>query len=232
MVSNARDLATAAAWPVRAVLIRPGIDLSHFTLAPRSAGAGVTLLVGSAPWTASQFRLKGVDALLEAACRMPALSLVFLWRGLLFDAMRQRVARLGLTARVEIVSDKVDVNRVLARVHAAIVLAEAATIVKAFPHSLLEALAAGKPVLVSRTIPMADYVAETGSGLVVERVAAGDVVAAVEDLVARYDRLRSRAEAVRAQDFSEDAMLAAYGAVYAEATGPATRTPGPRSARR
>jgi len=230
VVSNRRDLATARSWPVaRAVLIRPGIDLSRFTPAPRSLAGQVTLLVGSAPWTRRQFRGKGIDVLLEAARRMPALSLVFLWRGLLLDEMRGRVARLGLEDRVEVVSDKVDVNRILARVHAAIVLAEEPTIVKAFPHSLLEALAAGKPVLASRAIPMADYVEETGCGLVVEQVAADAVVASLEALASRYDELRRRAEAVRGDGFSQEAMLAAYAALYAEVAGTRPAAPADRA---
>jgi glycosyltransferase involved in cell wall biosynthesis len=217
VVTNARDLATARAWGVRrAVLIRPGIDLSRFTPAPRSSGPGLRLLVGSAPWTARHFHLKGVDALLAAAGQMPTLSLVFLWRGLLLDAMRRRVARLRLEDRVEILSEKVDVNAVLGRVDGAVVLAKAATIVKAFPHSLLESLAAGKPVLLSRVIPMADYVEETGCGVVVGQLTVHHVLAGIRELIARYDALRCRAEAVGRQTFSLETMLSAYGAVYAD----------------
>jgi len=50
------------------------------------------------------------------------------------------------------------VNKTLVSVHAAITLADREGIIKVYPHSLLDALAAGKPVLVSRAIPMADYV--------------------------------------------------------------------------
>jgi glycosyltransferase involved in cell wall biosynthesis len=217
VVTNSRDLVTVRSWEVgRAVLIRPGIDLRRFRPAPaRVPDGSLRVLAGSAPWTASQFRLKGVDALLEAAVRLPALSLVFLWRGLLLDEMKRRVARLELQPRVEIVADRVDVGALLARVDAAVVLSEHPTLVKAYPHSLLEALAVGKPVLVSGTIPMADYVEETGCGVTVSRVTAADVLEAVERLRSAYEAFRGRAAAIGASGFSQEAMLSAYGALYA-----------------
>ena len=42
-------------------------------------------------------------------------------------------------------------------------------IVRSYPHSLIEALVTGKPVLVSRSVPMADYVEQAGCGVVVEQ---------------------------------------------------------------
>jgi glycosyltransferase involved in cell wall biosynthesis len=219
VVSNSRDLATLQSWRVaRPALIRPGIDLSRFRVLPRRDPDGTfCVLAGSAPWTVRQFRSKGVEALLDAAVRLPSLSLVFLWRGLLLDEMRRRVARRGLQERVQIVAERVDVSALLAQVDAAVVLSAHPTLVKAFPHSLLEALAAGKPVLVSRTIPMADYVEETGCGLVVDGIGTGDVVAALERLRDDYDPLQGRAAAGGGLDFAQSATVEAYQSVYAGA---------------
>ena len=216
VVSNERDLAILGSWRIgRARLIRPGIDASRFGCSPLVVGTDFTLLAGSAPWTARQFRLKGVDALLEAARLMPNLRLVFLWRGLLLDEMRARIRAHGLHGRVEVVDEKVDVNQVLARVHAAVVLAAVPTLVKAYPHSLLESLAAGKPVLVSECIPMADYVEATGCGQVVPRLHAADLLQAIEALIDGYDGFQARAQQVGGRDFSQQAMLEAYEALYA-----------------
>ncbi len=172
------------------------------------------LLVGSAPWTEAQFAGKGVDALLEAARQNANLHLVFLWRGVLYNEMNQRVQQLGLEGRVTVINKFVDVNAILATVHAAVVLSTDARIIKPYPHSLLEALAAGRPVLVSKAIPMADYVTQTGCGLVVESVSAAGVLAAIESLSTRYAQFQTTAQTVGARDFSREAMVSAYHKLY------------------
>ena len=217
VVSNERDRATLRGWGLEDVhVIRPGIDTSRFNLAPPPTGPGFTLLAGSAPWTRSQFCSKGIEALLGAAEARPDLRLIFLWRGLLFEEMQARVAQRGLRARVEVINERIDVNEVLARVHAAVVLAAEATLVKAFPHSLLEALAAGRPVLVSRTLPMADYVEQTECGQVVETVSREGVLAGLARLEANYEVCRAAASRVGQRDFSRQALVEAYGRLHSE----------------
>jgi glycosyltransferase involved in cell wall biosynthesis len=200
-----------------AMLVHPGIDLTRFHHHPLPLQGHIRLLMASAPWTPTQFQTKGVDALLAAAQRSSRLHLVFLWRGVLAKEMTKRVQRLGLLDRVTVLDEEVDVNAVLATVHAAIVLAANPAIVKAYPHSLLDALAAGKPVLVSRAIPMADYVTRTGCGQVVESVTPDAILAAVEQLQINYAHCCQVAEAVGRRDFSQTAMLATYEEVYRSA---------------
>ena len=109
------------AWGIgNAVVVKPGIDTSRFTHAPAPTGASPVLLMGSAPWTEAQFRTKGVDVLLELARQRTDLHLIFLWRGVLENQMRRHVAAAGLQGRVEVVAEQVDVNRVMARVHASV----------------------------------------------------------------------------------------------------------------
>ena len=195
-------------------VIRPGIDVTRFADTPVPAGPEFVLLSGSAPWTHEQFASKGVDALLEAARRMPELRLVFLWRGVLLPELVARVRRLELSDRVEILRDWVDVAGVLRRVHAAVVLAGRPGLVRAFPHSLLEALAAGRPVLVSEGNPMAEYVRETGCGRVVPRLAAADLLEAIRLLRLDYATCRARAVDVGQRDFSQETLVAAHRELY------------------
>ncbi len=214
-VYDERSLERLRAWGLDNVhLVRSGIDTRRFTCTPLPLGPEIRLLVGSAPWTRAQFCTKGVDTLLEAARREPRLQLVFLWRGVLFDEMLRRVRRVGLERQVTVWNAQVDVNQVLATVHASITLAAQSAIVKAYPHSLLDSLAAGKPVLVSREIPMADYVERTGCGVVVESVSAGDVLAAIEALRGAYQALQINARQVGPRDFTQEAMVASFRRVY------------------
>lgn len=197
VVSSEGDADLLRRWGMdRARFIPPAIEADRFSHAPLPPGAPPVLLAGSAPWTVEQFASKGVDALLTAAQRRPDLHLIFLWRGMLFDEMLRRVRQRNLEDRVQVLNRRVDVNAVLAGATAAVVLATRSDVVKAYPHSLLESLAAGKPVLVSRAIPMADWVERNGLGIVVEAVDADHILSALATLESQtdcwqYDKLQS-----------------------------------------
>jgi glycosyltransferase involved in cell wall biosynthesis len=217
VVSSERDRTRLFGWGLKNVnVVQPGIDVSRFDPVPPPPDSGFTLLAGSAPWSEAQFHSKGVEALLAAAKARSDLRLVFLWRGVLFEEMQARVAQYGLEDRVEVINEWVDVNEVLARVHAAVVLADDPTLVKAFPHSLLEALAVGRPVLVSRALPMADYVDDKGCGQVVAAVSPREVLKALAQLEARYEICQAAASEAGKDSFSKEALVESYGQLYLE----------------
>jgi glycosyltransferase involved in cell wall biosynthesis len=214
-VTDDRSFKQFKAWGLENVYqVRPGIDVSRFSYNPLPLRSEIRLMVGSAPWTTAQFRSKGVDALLEAAKRAPSLHLVFLWRGVLFDEMEKRIRQMGLTEQVTLLNKVVDVNQILAGVHASITLAESPGIIKAFPHSLLDSLAAGKPVLVSQAIPMADYVQSSDCGTVVAEVTADAILKAVGQLEGHYGILQKIAQQVGQRDFTQSMMLTSYQRLY------------------
>jgi glycosyltransferase involved in cell wall biosynthesis len=223
VVADERSLRRLESWGVNnAFLVHAGIDTARFTHTPlplRDKSAEIRLMVGSAPWTRAQFRTKGVEALLAVAQRDSRLRLIFLWRGEMAEEMERRVRVRELEERVEILKQKVDVNEVLASVHASVTLASARGIVKSYPHSLIESLAAGKPVLVSRAIPMADYVEEKGCGLVVEEVTPSDVLAAIEALVRNYGALQESARRVGQRDFLPEKLVTSFQRVYEHVLG-------------
>lgn len=195
-------------------LVHPGIDTSHFTYSRLPLQSEIRLMVGSAPWSRAQFRTKGVNALLSAAQLFPRLRLVFLWRDVLVEEMKRRVHRMSLENQVEILNRKVDVNKVLTGVHASITLATNPAIIRPYPHSLIESLAAGKPVIVSRCIPMTGYVERTGCGKIVENIDPTSILAAVESLVDEYDSLQKAARGVGQNEFAQQEMIASYQRVY------------------
>lgn len=195
-------------------LVRAGIEGGRFTHTPQPLKGKIRLLVASAPWTKAQFPSKGIDALLALAAHRPEVELVCLWRGVLLDEMQRRVAAHNLVDRVQVIDRLVDVNEVLATVHATVNLAVDAAIIKAYPHSLLDSLAAGKPVLVSRAIPMADYVDQTSCGVVVETVMPEAIGQALDKLVANYEEMAATAVQVGHHNFSLEAMIDSYRQVY------------------
>lgn len=214
-VSDERSLERLKSWGLEnAIRVRPGIDTTRFTCSPLPLQSEIRLMVGSAPWARTQFRTKGVDALLAAAQSSSELHLVFLWRGVLAEEMERRVRHMNLEKQVTILNKRVDVNQVLAGVHASITLASDSAIVRSYPHSLMDSLAAGKPVLVSQAIPMSDYVEQRGCGKVVESVDPTSILNTIEALARDYENLRNAAQQMRGRDFSQQAMIASYQKVY------------------
>jgi glycosyltransferase involved in cell wall biosynthesis len=218
VVSNERDTATLDAWGLsNYALIPPGIDTAAISRHPLPLEDEVTLLMASAPWHRRHFDLKGIDVLLETAAKMPALRLVMLWRGILIDELRQRISRHGVQDRVEVVNAHTDIDAHLAHAHAGVLLAKESAIIKAYPHSLVESLVAGKPVIVSNTIPMSDYVTRNGCGLVLDQVTVPAVMAAVEALKRNYGELARRTVALPGDDFSIRALIDRHRPLYASA---------------
>lgn len=219
-VPDQRSYARLKSWGLNNVhVVKSGVENGRFTHTPQPLDGKLRLLVASAPWTVAQFHSKGIDALLALAAQRPDIELIFLWRGHWLDEMRQRVAAHKVGDRVQVIDRLVDVNEILATVHATVNLAMDAAIIKAYPHSLLDSLAAGKPVLVSQVIPMADYVAQTGCGAVVEAVTPQALGQAVAALVANYERMAETAVHVGQRDFSLKTMIDSYRTVYRAALG-------------
>ncbi len=197
--------------------IPPGLDTRKFRRTPPPELDRFNLLVGSAPWTQRQFTTKGVDQLLAAARQLPALRLVFLWRGVLRSQLAERIGRAGLADRTEVITEGTDVSSLLERVHAVAVLASSAKLIKAYPHSALEALAAGRPVLTSSPLALGDLVGRLGAGVVLDSLSEGVVLAGLRAFMEDYARLAKGAMTSDLSEFSRDGFLDAYGRLYSEA---------------
>lgn len=215
VVPDERSLKQLRQWGLTNVhFVQPGINTSQFTHSSLPITDTVRLLCASAPWTKGQFKTKGFDAMLAAVARFPKLNLTLLWRGILVDELMQRVEKYNVGARVQIINEKADVNEILSTVHATIILANKPGIVKSYPHSLLDSLAAGKPVIVNRAIPMSDYVEKTKCGVVLEEMSANDIVVGIIKLVAQYSALQLNAKIVGKRDFLQTSMVRSYKSIY------------------
>jgi glycosyltransferase involved in cell wall biosynthesis len=176
-----------------------------------------SLVAGSAPWTRRQFATKGVDLLLGAARRRADLTLTFLWRGVLEEPMGRRERRAGLGERLRVVHERAQVGRLLAASHAAVVLAARPRLVKAYPHSLLEALAASRPILASACLPIASWAEGAGCGVAVRELTPTALDRALEELADRYGELQQGAAALDLTDRSPARYREAVAAIYARA---------------
>jgi glycosyltransferase involved in cell wall biosynthesis len=195
--------------------VRGWIETAGLAPATLPLDRELTLLMASAPWIGKQFDLKGIDLLLAAAAKLPFLRLILLWRGVLADELARRVERLGVANRVEIVNRKVNVNDYLKKAHAAVVLARNGGVVRSFPHSLIESLLAGKPVLLSETIAMADYVRSGRCGVVVPDMSMAALTSAIDMLMRGYEELARNASQIEPGAFSMATMVEKHRRVYA-----------------
>ncbi len=215
----------ALGLPVREVR-PPLIEAERWQAVPPPPGDGpLTLLMASAPWTKRQFRTKGIDLLLRAVERDDHLRLVLLWRGVHERAIRRRIAASPARARLELVVERIDVARVMARCHAVVLLATSPRVVKAFPHSLVEALGAGRPVVTTDRLAIGPWVAQRGCGLALEEGLEGldeALAAALARLRTRYEAYRKAALEIDLTAFSEERYVTLHRELFSQLARPST----------
>ena len=211
--SHEADILRSRGFP-RVHVVRPGIDLSQVhVMPPQEPDSEFVLLAGSAPWTRRQFDTKGFNLLLEVLTRLPQIRLICLWRGTLYREWSDRVKSFGLADRVEIIQEKTDISEILSRCHAAVVLSATSDQVKSYPNSLMESLAAGRPVLVSRSNPMSYYVEDNGCGKVIEDLCLEELINAIREIMDDYSTF-TRAASLAGRDLSVTRMIDDYRHIY------------------
>lgn len=195
-------------------VVRPGIDLSKIQVTqPPELDFEFVLLAGSAPWTHGQFGRKGFDLLLKVLTKLPQMRLICLWRGKLFREWSDRLKSLGLADRVETIQEKVEISGILSRCHAAVVLSATPDQVKSYPNSLMEALAAGRPVLISRSNPMSYFVENNGCGKVIEDLCLEELIMAIRQIMDEYSTF-TRAALLAGRGLSAAQMVDDYRNIY------------------
>ena len=211
---DARSVIHAGVAPSRVRLVYPGIDLNRFVPSPPPTGR-FRLLFASSPASVSEFEPRGIHLLVELARRHRDVDVVVLWRrwGNEHEAMHAlRALRPPGNFSIEYLGDR-EMPDVYARAHAVVCLFGDG-FGKSCPNSIVEALACGRPVLVSETCGLAGLVEQSGAGLTTSR--------AVSDVSTRLTELRDRYRNFNARDtatahFDVRRFREAYDAIYDDA---------------
>ncbi len=160
---------TAGRLPAaRVEVLHNGIDASAFAGGDRQVARAELGLAPGAFAVSSVAVLrhgKGIEVLLEAAARLrgarPDLHLVIAGDGPLRATLERRAAELGLAERVRWLGFRRDVQRVLAASDAFVLPSR----FEAFPTALLEAMAAGLPVIASAVGGVPEILGEPPCGI-------------------------------------------------------------------
>jgi glycosyltransferase involved in cell wall biosynthesis len=160
--------------PASRVRVVPlGLELDGLLALPPCGGGGLRAALGLAPddivfgYIGRFVPIKNLPALLEALAialaRAPSIRLVLVGDGPLRSELHQRVATLGVEHAVRFVGWQRDLPAVYATVDAVVLSSSN----EGTPLALIEAMAAGRPVIATEVGGVADVVADAETGLLV-----------------------------------------------------------------
>ncbi len=216
VVSNERDFRVLTNAGLQNMqLISTGIPVVGEKTRKTYEGGPFRIILASAPWTRYQFKQKGLHLMLELLKKMPEVELCLVWRGLHYAAMQNLVSQHALGHRVQVINEKVDVPKMIKDSHATILIVDDERIIKSHPHSLIESLFVGRPVVISKNIPMADTVKKYGAGVILAEFTIEELKTQVLELIHAYDNYASKAYGFNNYIYDWNRMLSDYGELYA-----------------
>ncbi len=217
--------------PGQFAVIPSGVDLARFQAVAGTAHrrlAGVDLpaaavVVGSVGWLTP---VKGHRYLVEALGRLkpryPSVYGLIVGSGALLDDLKALAAAHGLADSVRFVGLRHDVVDCLAAMDVFVL----PSLNEGMGRALVEAMAAGRPVVASRVGGVPTLIEHRRNGLLVPPGDAEALAAALDELISKPDWARTLGAAARAgigERFSADDMVKAVDAVYAKALQGVTR---------
>ncbi len=190
-------------------LIRPGIPLAPY----REAASPFTILFASSPLNALDFLSRGIYLITAVAAQLPEIRFLLIWRTHHLPKL-ERVLASTKVKNVVIRSGVIeDMGAVYDSVHAAVLPGLEHRSFIPCPRSGLEALAHGKPLLLSHLVSLAPSVAQSRAGVAFEPTRNG-LKAAVLELQADYSAYQANTQHYIAENFSPATHLEMYRRLY------------------
>lgn len=215
VVSNKRDKEVLNSRNIKNVkIIKSAIDIEKFEKQSLEFNGTLRLLMASAPWELKQFQTKGVHLILNALQQLKNVHVTFLWRNVLSEEMVKLIKQYNVAEKVTFINETIDIRTLLNKVHGTILISNKSNVVKSYPHSLIESLVSAKPVITSKEIPMADYVAQNECGMVLKDFEASSLVQSIKSFKNNIARLTEKTIDINVHDFSTKKMIEQYKTLY------------------
>jgi glycosyltransferase involved in cell wall biosynthesis len=190
-------------------LIYPGAEIKPY----HEAHGSFKILFATSPLSRHDMLSRGVRMMVQAARRLPQAEFVLIWRETVVQDLNALIQEAGV-ANVRVVNGYVrDMDKYYDEVHATILPGLDHSSLKPCPHSFLESIGHGKPVLVSEPTSVAGIVAKTGCGVVFEPTIDG-LTNAVNRLQENYEVCRSRCHPVVERLFSPQVFVEKHRQLY------------------
>jgi glycosyltransferase involved in cell wall biosynthesis len=190
-------------------LIRPGIPTAPY----REARGAFTVLFASSPLSAADFISRGIYLITAVAALVPEVRFLLIWRKRHLAKLERILASAGVsnvTVRSGLIENMAEVYQ---GVHAAVLPGLEHRSFIPCPRSGLEALAHGKPLLVSNLVSIAPSVSRAGAGLAFDPTVAG-LKAAILQLQAEYPAYQANTQRYIAEHFSPSVHIERYRRLY------------------
>jgi glycosyltransferase involved in cell wall biosynthesis len=190
-------------------LIYPGVETKPY----QPATGQFKILFATSPLGSYGFLTRGVYLLIQVAQRLPQVRFVLVWRESNYEKLSNLLAEANVT-NIDVLNGYIpDMDEVYRSAHAAILPGLASNSLKPCPHSGLEALAHGKPLLVSRPTSIANLIQQNRCGVVFEPTVEC-LERSILELMGSYNLYQKNCQPTIESNFSLDYFLAQYRQIY------------------
>jgi glycosyltransferase involved in cell wall biosynthesis len=171
------------------------------------------ILFASSPPGQHQFLSRGIFMILRVARRLPDVQFTLVWRDRHHQALQALIRDAGVD-NVSVINGYVeDMGALYDSTHATVLAGHDHASFKPAPHSALESLGRGKPLLVTPTSSIADIVRKGRCGIVFEpEVSAFEE--AVRNLMGHYQEIQGRCHPTVELCFSKEGFIERYRLLY------------------
>ncbi|MDX1763011.1 MAG: glycosyltransferase family 4 protein [bacterium] len=212
VVESERDreiLHQAGLSPESVKLIYPGFEKKDYV----PAEGPFSMLFATAPFGSHDFLNRGVFLMLHVAQRLPEVRFRLVWRENDYERLMHLIKASGVT-NMDVHNGYIpDMDALYRTSHATILPGLDEHSLKPCPHSAIESLAHGKPLLVSRPTSLAGLVDRTETGVVFEPTLRA-LEAAIVKLRSDYERYQGNCQKLVLEKFSPEGCMTQYRKLY------------------